>query len=129
MLFDQLPMAVNAILLAISCAIKHTAVSRLVHARWFQRLFGGRYWLSALALMSLAGGVGTYLIFDKFVGLPWVVYLAVLDAASFAFTGTIAKRIKLFDMEHPKLYWTVLVLRAVHVATYVAYIWFVICFG
>lgn len=129
MLFDQLPMAVNAILLATSCAIKHTAVSRLVHVRWFQRLFDGRYWLSALALMSLAGGVGTYLIFDKFVGLPWAVYLAGIDAASFAFTGSLAKRIKLFDMEHPKLYWTILVLRAVHGATYVAYIWFVICFG
>lgn len=129
MLFDQLPAAVLAFLMAISCAIKHTAVSRMVHARWFQRWMRGRNWYGSIVLMSLAGGLGTYLIFDKFVGLPWAVYLAVIDAAAFAVTGSFAKRIKLFDMEHPKLFWTVQALRAVHVVTYVTYIWLALSFG
>jgi len=129
MLFDQLPSAVNAVLMAISCAIKHTAVSRMVHTRWFQRWMRGRYWHWSIVLMSLSGGLGTYLIFDKFVGWPWAIYLAGIDAASFAFTGTLAKRIKLFDMEHPKLFWTILALRAVHAVTYVTYIWLALSFG
>lgn len=126
MLFDQLPASVNAFLLMISCAIKHTAVSRMVHARWFQGWMRGRRWHVCIVLMSLAGGLGTYLIFDKFVGWPWAGYLAVIDAAAFAFTGYLVKRIKLFDMEHPKLFWTVLGLRTIHVVTYVVYIWLVL---
>lgn len=129
MLFDQLPAAVNAFLMAVCCAIKHTAITRMAFTRWFQGWIRGRYWHGSIVLLSLAGGLGTYLIFDKFVGWPWAIYLALIDAASFAFTGIMAVRIKLFDMEHQKLFWTVLALRAVHVVTYVIYIWLALSFG
>lgn len=123
MLFDQLPTPLIAFLMALSCAIKHTASSRLAQTRWFQELILGRGWYGSIVLLALAGGVGTYLIFDKFVGWPLAVELALIDAALFAFTGTVARRIKLFKMDRARFLRWVVGLRTVHVVAYGIYIW------
>jgi hypothetical protein len=128
MLFDQLPVAVNAFLMALSCAIKHTAASRLAQTRWFRTQMRTERWYWQVVLLALPGGVGTYLIFDKFIGWPWAIYLALIDAALFALSGVIIKRVKLFDLTPPEFARKILLIRAYHVLAYGVYIWLTLSF-
>lgn len=123
MLFDQLPIGVIAVLMGISCAVKHTAVKRLVYTKWYQQVMREPFWYWAVLVMALVAGGGTYLIFHKFVGCPWSGYLALVDATLHVASGYYARRIKLFDLERGRYLKTITALRIAFALTYVVYIW------
>lgn len=123
MVFEQLPEGVLAVLMGVSCAVKHTAVSRLVYTEWYQRQMRLPTWYWSIALSSLVGAVLTYLIFDRFVGWPLAAYLGLWDYGMYFFFGSYARRIRLFDMEGSKFRRTVLAIRLVFVVAYLGYIW------
>lgn len=122
MLFDQLPVAALVFLMVISCAVMHTAISRLVHAHWFKQMMRGSSWPFAIFTASFAGGAGAYLIFDKVVGGPLATYIAAVNLSLFAITGTFARCIKLFDLEHQKFTRMIVLIRTVHAYMYMTYI-------
>lgn len=123
MLFDQLPIGVLAVLMGISCAVKHTAIKRLVSTKWYQRVLQGRYWAVALASTALFSGAITNLIFHKFVGCPWAGYLGLLDACMHVAFGYYAQRIGLFAMEQTRYRRTITRIRIVYALAYLFYIW------
>lgn len=123
MVFEQLPESVLAVLLGVSCAVKHTAVTRLVFTDWYQRQMRLPYWYWAMSLSSLMGAVLTYLIFDRFVGWPVAAWLAMADYAMYVASGFYARRIKLFDMKGRRFRRTVFALRSAFVVAYLVYIW------
>jgi hypothetical protein len=124
MLFDQLPPGILAFLMGISCAIKHTALKRLVYTQWYQQLLWRRHQELAVLFMALCGAMMIYLIFDKFVGVPIAIYLAMVDFGLTLLAGIYAQRVKLFDMERHKHKRAILVIRSVFVLAYASYIWF-----
>lgn len=123
MLFEQLPTGVLAVLMGISCAVKHTAIIRLVYTKWYQQVMRSRHWYLAVLVMSVAAGGGTYLIVHKFVGCPWSVYLAVVDTVLHVVAGFYAQRIKLFDLDRRQHVMMVILFRTLFGLAYVAYIW------
>ncbi len=123
MVFEQLPEGVLVVLLGVSCAVKHTAVTRLVYTDWFQRQMRMPHWYWAASLSGLLGAALTYLIFDRFVGWPLAAWLAVTDYAMYIATGIYAKRIRLFDMKGIRFRQTVYALRLVFMLAYLVYIW------
>ncbi len=123
MLFDQLPIGVLAVLMGISCAVKHTAVKRLVYTKWYQQVMREHYWYWAVLVMALVAGGATYLIFHKFVGCPWSGYLALVDATLHVASGYYARRINLFELERRRYLKTIIVLRIAFALAYATYIW------
>ncbi|WJJ55007.1 hypothetical protein [Xanthomonas phage RTH11] len=128
MLFDQLPTGVLAALMVISCAVKHTAVKRLVYTKWYQQMMRAPYWHWAVLVMAVAAGLGTFLIFHKFVGCPWSGYLALMDATLHVASGYYARRIKLFDLERRQYIKTITLIRIAFALAYAGYIWIALSF-
>ena len=123
MVFEQLPKGVIVVLLAMSCAIKHLAVTRMVYTSWYQKVVQKPQWYWAGYLSSLMGGVLTYFIFERFVG--WVIALvfSCIDFLMYLGSKYLARRLKLFDRQLNHLDKTVIMFRLPFVVMYIVYIW------
>lgn len=122
MLFDQLPTGLLVVMMSISCAVKHTAIRRLLNTQWFHHAFLGNRWVTPFLLRCLLGGLSTYMIFDRFVGWPGSVYLALVDCSLYALTGTYFKYIRFFEMDSQCRFWVLVRADCYHTAAYASYI-------
>lgn len=126
MVFEQLPKGMIVVLLAVSCAVKHLAVTRLVYMKWYQKVVKMPQWYWAGTLSSLLGGTLTYLIFERFVGWAIALSFGVVDFAMYFGTKAWGRRLKLFDKELDHFDKTVIAFRLAFAVTYVVYIWIAI---
>jgi hypothetical protein len=124
MLFDQLPLSVLAILMGVSCAIKHTALKRLVFTQWFQQHLWKRHWITAVSLVAVCGAVMIYLIFNELVGVPTACYWAFIDFCLTLGVGWYAHRVQFFEMESTKYKQALIIIHSAYTTAYVSFIWY-----
>ena len=123
MLFDQLPTGVVALQLAISCAIKHTAVRRFTHTDWYKQMLRSDLWYFAALITCVGGSLLTYLFFGQIVAWSWALRFAGVDFAIHLSTGTYAHYSGLLDMARPQYLRRIITIRILHAVAYACYIW------
>lgn len=123
MLFDQLPTGVVALLLAISCAVKHTAVRRFTHTDWYKQMLRSDHWYFAALITCVGGSLLTYLFFGQIVTWSWALIFAGVDFAFHLSTGIYAHYTGLLDMARPRYLRRIITIRIFHAVAYACYIW------
>lgn len=122
MIFEQLPTGVLAVVLGVSCAVKHTALSRLANTAWYRKMMQERHWLG-LILLAGGSGVMTYLIFHQFASDLLSVAITVIDTILLAASATYARSAKVFVRKPEEVAVVVWSLRTMLALAHIVFIW------
>lgn len=124
MLFNQLPTGVLALVLAISCAVKHTALRRFAYSSWYRSNMQQRHWLLGLSLLSTSSGVLTYCIFDRVASWELSGLVVSLDVFILAVFGAYTKHVNLLEQTPSEAARDVWCMRTALAVMYCVFIWF-----